>query len=283
MSALDEAAVIRALLQVPGVAAAHIDTSAEGEGLLQLDLTPAADEVLLAAAVRRVLRDRFGLGVAVERIETGADGGSRPAEIAGSGDPLAAVFQLRPALLAKAPQVAPNSPPPPPAASPTAPTPPPQATPGPASPTAPAARPPELDPAAPVAGVRPHVGRLQVSALELGAAVSIELTWAGASFGGGHTTVGKAEGPTTPEGVRRAVAEAALRAVNAEVGPKVRLDLGDFTVVPLGQHKVAVVRIILSSAAGVTALTGASDVRDDVRQALVRAILMATNRRLLPP
>jgi hypothetical protein len=273
VSALDEAAVIRALLQVPGVASAHIDTSGEGEGVLQLDLTPSADEVLLAAAVRRVLRDRFGLGVAVERIETGADDGLRPAEATGSGDPLAAVLQLRPAPLARAPHAPPPSPP---AALPPVPTPPP------APPTARATRPPEPDPAAPVAGVRPHVGRLQVSAQGLGAAVSIELTWADASVGGSHTTVGQAEGPTTPEGVRRAVADATLRAVNAEVGPNVRLDLGDFTVVPLGQHKVAVVRIILSSAAGVTALTGASDVRDDVRQALVRAILTATNRRLLP-
>jgi hypothetical protein len=56
--------VMLALRSVPGVAGADLEPDETGgPGLLRLDLAPDVDEVTVAAAVGRVLRERFGLQV----------------------------------------------------------------------------------------------------------------------------------------------------------------------------------------------------------------------------
>ena len=223
MAEVDEGVLLGALRSLPGVADAQLVA-----GNLQLDLTSDADEATVAAGVSRLLKDRFGLGIATP----------------GEGS-LAAVLQLRPA----------------PAASEAA-----------EFAVAP-------DPV-PAAASRARLGRLRLVPAELGIEVQVELTWQEPRE---HQTVGTADGPATSDGVRRAVAEAALRAVNLEIGDAVRLDVAEFAVAAVGAHKVAIVRVTWSGVSGITSLTGASDVRDDVRAALVRAVLAATNRKLTEP
>ena len=79
---LDRGALLAALQGVPGVASARLggdepdgtefpDSAASVAGLvglLRLDLAPGADEVVVATAVGRLLRDRFGLGVDTHRL-----------------------------------------------------------------------------------------------------------------------------------------------------------------------------------------------------------------------
>lgn len=220
---VDEAAVLGALRSLPGIADAQLTG-----GSLQLDLAPDADEADVAAAVARLLKDRFGLGIA-----TGA--GAALADVLPL-HPDGAGADWRPLRKADAP--------------------------------------------VPAAASRAALGRLRLVPSGLGVTVQVELSW---SAPNPHATVGVADGPATSEGVRRAVACAALDAVNREIGPDVRLDLADFAVSQVGGHKVAVVRVTWSGANGIAALTGASDVRDDVRAALVRAVLAATNRKLTEP
>lgn len=57
-------ALVDALCKVPGVGAAGLEPDGKGGwGLLHLDLLPGTDEIGVAAAVGRLLRERFGLGV----------------------------------------------------------------------------------------------------------------------------------------------------------------------------------------------------------------------------
>jgi len=70
----DPTALVAALCEVAGVAAAGIEPdpagairddgcAAEWPGLLRLDLTPGVDEAAVAMAAGRLLRERFGLGI----------------------------------------------------------------------------------------------------------------------------------------------------------------------------------------------------------------------------
>jgi len=264
VTSLDEAAVARSLLSVPGDIAARIDPEPDGPGTLIVDLAPGVDDTALGTAVSRLLRERFGLGVAVQRIEpVDATGQQGPTQY--DNDPMAAVLQLRPAPLSKAADSAPVPD-------------------WPASATSsPGLNPGAALPSAPKPGPRPKLGRLGLTQAGLGISAVVDLTWPGDVAVGPHRTVGEADGPATTDGVRRAVATATARCLTAELSPGVRVDLDDFTIATLGQRKVAVVRVIWSSAEGIVALTGASDVRDDVRQALVRAVLAATNRKVSRP
>lgn len=247
MTTPDADAVVRALLEVRGIADARIEPAPGTPGNLVLELTPDADSAAVAVAVRGLLRDRFGLGVAPEPARGGAPGPS-------TDEVLAAVLHLRPVAEAESKRPAEAG-----------------------SPEEKPDRRPEPPPLGPGFGARPELGRLRLAPEGLGIAVAVELAWPD----GGDGSVGQASAPNTGDGVRRAVAEAALRAVNERLGQQVRLDLADLAVVPVGSHRVAVVRAVWSDAGGVVTVTGASDVRDDVRQAVVRAVLAATNRRLV--
>jgi hypothetical protein len=97
---------------------------------------------------------------------------------------------------------------------------------------------------------------------------------------GGRTAVGEARGMASPTGVHRAVATATLRAVERLVGDAVRVELEHLEITALGSERTVVVLLTLLTRTGSEPLTGAAAVRDDVRQAVIRATLDALNRRL---
>jgi hypothetical protein len=74
--------LVAALLRLPGVAAAALaDDESDGPGTLRLHLTATADDVAVATAVNRLLREHFGLAVDTDRIRVldAADPQYRPA------------------------------------------------------------------------------------------------------------------------------------------------------------------------------------------------------------
>ena len=71
MSISDHRDIVAALREVPGVAEADVEPDGEGDGLglLRLGLAPGVDEVEVASAVGRLLREKFGLGVDADRVQ----------------------------------------------------------------------------------------------------------------------------------------------------------------------------------------------------------------------
>jgi hypothetical protein len=121
---------------------------------------------------------------------------------------------------------------------------------------------------------RPSIKRMHLvsSGLEVTAAVTL-------GFGGG-TCIGEASGTATQSGVHRAVAVATLRSVEGLLGQAVRFELEHIEVAPTGRDRTVIVGITMLSSTGSERLTGAAAVREDVRQAVIRATLDALNRRL---
>jgi hypothetical protein len=206
----DYGEIVAALRAVPGVSDADVQPDADGGGLglLRLGLSPGVDEVEVASAVGRLLRDRFGLGVDADQVQLIED----------------------------------------------APTP---------------VVPPQY-------GRRPIISRMQLvsGGLDVQAIVSI---------GYRDTTVqGESTGTATQSGVHRAVASAALRAIEQLVDGMARFELEHVEVTTAGPDRTALVSVTMVSSAGTDRLTGSAVVREDARQAVIRAVLDSVNRRLEP-
>lgn len=163
----------------------------------------------------------------------------------------------------------------------TAPSPAPRMAPGPQP--APEAVPgPQLVPRTRSAGRHSAVGsrlvierlRFRSTNLEVHSAVTLGLA--------GRSAVGEASGAATSGGILRAVAAATLRAVEQLADAPVRVDVEHLERIATGPESTVVVWLTMLTASGSTRLTGAAAVRDDVRQAVVRATLDAVNRRLGP-
>ncbi len=124
------------------------------------------------------------------------------------------------------------------------------------------------------AALRPAITRMHLvsSGLEVTATVSLS--------SGERITAGEARGSASQSGVHRAVANATLRAVEELVDGQVRFELDHLEVSPMGNERTVVVALTLLSARGTERLTGAAAVREDVRQAVIRATLDALNRRV---
>jgi hypothetical protein len=249
---VDRQALVAALRAVRGVVDADVDPDdAGGLGTLRLDLEPGVDEVAVADQVSRVLRERFGLGVDSDRVEL-LEVDQEEVEEEVVAQPEAA--PAPPAPAATPPPAAakpePAAAPPPPAAAP----PPPAAAPAP-----PVTAPVAADTGTPVADAAWAASIEDVAetrsltmpvprATTRPALVKMHLVSAGFDVTAnvtlaaqGRVVTGQAQGMASPTGVHRAVATATLRAVERLVG---------------------------------------SAVRDDVRQAVIRATLDALNRRL---
>lgn len=127
---------------------------------------------------------------------------------------------------------------------------------------------------APRGAVRPAISRMHLvsSGLDVTAAVTLS--------SGDRTAVGEARGAASQSGVHRAVATATLRAVEDLVDGQVRLELDHLEITPMGSERTVVVSLSLLTPRGAERLTGAAGVREDVRQAVIRATLDALNRRL---
>ena len=124
------------------------------------------------------------------------------------------------------------------------------------------------------AGQRPAISRMHLvsSGLDVTATVTLSSR--------GRVATGEARGTASSSGVQRAVAHATLRAVEALLDGEVRFDLEHLEVNQLGSERTVLVTLSLLSARGTERLTGAAGVREDVRQAVIRATLDALNRRL---
>jgi hypothetical protein len=125
-------------------------------------------------------------------------------------------------------------------------------------------------------GKRPIISRMQLvsSGLDVTAAVSL-------SYRDG-TVRGEATGTATQSGVQRAVATASLRAIELLIGSSARFELEHVEITRSGPERMALVSVTMVSTGGTDRLTGSAVVREDARQAVIRAALDAVNRRLEP-
>lgn len=121
---------------------------------------------------------------------------------------------------------------------------------------------------------RPAIARMHLVSSGLDVTASVTLS------SGEAQATGEARGAASQTGVHRAVATATLRAVEELVGGQVRFELDHLEVTPMGTERTVVVALTLLTGRGAERLTGAAGVREDVRQAVIRATLDALNRRL---
>jgi hypothetical protein len=243
----DHRDLVAALLGVPGVAAAAVEPLGGGPGTLRQQLVSGADEVDVAGAVNRLLRSRFGLAVDADRVRV--LGGTGPASAGLAGTPAVA-----------APQPAPEAEP-----SDTV------------DERANAVDEPAAEPASSrAASGRLVIDRVQLVSAGLGVTVSVTLR------AGDRSVVGEAEGAATATALHRSVAEATLRAVEAVVDQKVRFALEHLEIASTGEERTALVVVSMLTERVTQRLSGASVVRDDVRQAVIRGVLAAVNRRIEP-
>ncbi|HEU5033421.1 MAG TPA: hypothetical protein VFT62_01555 [Mycobacteriales bacterium] len=123
---------------------------------------------------------------------------------------------------------------------------------------------------------RPVVSRMQLVSSGLDVTATVELTY--------HQQLvrGESTGTATQSGVHRAVAAATFRALEELVEKKARFEVDQVDVTTNGAERTATVVVTMVSTNGTDRLVGAAMVRDDVRQAMMRAALDAVNRRIQP-
>jgi hypothetical protein len=130
-------------------------------------------------------------------------------------------------------------------------------------------------PAVPVqrSAERPAISRMHLVSSGLEVTVTVTLSAAGRSV------VGESRGSASQVGVQRAVANATLRAVEQLLDGVARFELDHLEVTQIGAERTVLAGVAMLSAQGSERLTGAAGVREDVRQAVIRATLDALNRR----
>lgn len=121
---------------------------------------------------------------------------------------------------------------------------------------------------------RPAIQRMHLvsSGLDISASVTLGFEE--------RSAVGEAQGTATQSGVQRAVALATLRSCETLIDGKARFELDHLEVTQTGRDRTVVVGVTLVTQGGSERLTGAAVVREDVRQAVIRATLDSLNRRL---
>jgi hypothetical protein len=125
-------------------------------------------------------------------------------------------------------------------------------------------------------GHRPVISRMQLVSSGLDVSASVSLTFQGTVVRGEST------GTATQSGVQRAVAAASLHAIEQLISSRARFELEHVEVTASGRDRTALVSVTMVSGAGTDRLTGSAIVREDARQAVIRAVLDAVNRRLEP-
>lgn len=253
MTVSDHRDLVSALLGVPGVAAAAVEPVEHGPGTLRLQLAPGADEVDVAGAVNRLLRSRFGLAVDAERVRVLEESAAGP-----SGPPLQQDVRDQSADDAPA------------ASRPDQPAPARNGrAPGPTG----SADLPEVTVTRPG---RLVIERVQLVSAGLGTSVAVSLGL------DGRSVEGAAEGTSTTGSLLRSVATATLRAIEKIVGTEARFDVEHVEIATTGSDRTALVVVTMVTGRATQRLSGASVVREDIRQAVIRAVLAAVNRRLEP-
>jgi hypothetical protein len=128
----------------------------------------------------------------------------------------------------------------------------------------------------PVFRKRPAIQRMHLVSSGLDVTATVTLSF------NGQVAEGDATGTATQSGVQRAVSLATLRAVEQLLAKPARFELEHIEVTPTGRDRTVVVALTMLGRGGSERLTGAAAVREDVRQAVIRATLDALNRRLEP-
>jgi hypothetical protein len=123
---------------------------------------------------------------------------------------------------------------------------------------------------------RPAIQRMHLISSGLDVTATVTLSY------NGTVSQGEATGTATQSGVQRAVALATLRSVEQMLNSPARFELEHIEVAPTGRDRTVVVALTMLGRSGSERLTGAAAVREDVRQAVIRATLDALNRRLEP-
>lgn len=123
---------------------------------------------------------------------------------------------------------------------------------------------------------RAVISRMQLVSAGLEITATVELNHSGRLVSGSST------GTATQSGVHRAAASAALRALEELVGDRARFELEHVELTSAGTERTALASVTMISSAGTDRLTGSAVVREDVRQAVIRAVLDAVNRRVDP-
>jgi hypothetical protein len=269
----DHRDLVAALLGVPGVAAASVEPQGGGPGTLRLQLSSGADEVDVAGAVNRLLRSQFGLAVDADRVRVLEQTGGRADPSAPATPQLATVAPLAPVAAArgrgaKAPPSATSEP----EADGDTSDQPDTATAGTPSGPDPAGRPLGV----PLSHRRLVIERVQLVSADLGVTVSVGLR------SGQQSYAGESEGAATTSALLRSIAAATLRAVEQVIAGAARFDVEHVEIASTGEEQTALVVVSMVTARGNQRLSGASVVRDDARQAVIRAVLAAVNRRLGP-
>jgi len=266
-----QATLLDALRAVPGVAAADLepDDRPEGAGTLRLQLAAGADEIAVATSVNRVLREQFGLAVDAGRVQVVEE--SVPLAPAASESTVAPAATDPSIALPQAPVSSAEAP-----VRPTL-----TAVPGYHEPEAV----PTLSTEHDIEGLTPEliestrpprilIQRMQLVSSGLGVTTSVSLSWLGQAH------LGESSAAATPTSVHRSVATATLRALEEVVGSAARFELEQLEINQLGPDRAVVVVVAMLTKMGSERLTGVSVVREDVRQAVIRATLDALNRRL---
>jgi hypothetical protein len=123
---------------------------------------------------------------------------------------------------------------------------------------------------------RVTIDRVKMVTANLGVVATVQLGLDGSVY------EGSAEGAATVGSVHRSVATAALRAIESVVDGRVRFDVEHLEVAVAGRDRTVLVVLTMVTGRGTERLSGASVVREDVRQAVIRAVLAAVNRRIEP-
>ena len=246
MTVSDHRDLVTALLGVEGVAEAAVERGDDDDdlGSLRLQLMPGADEVAVAGAVNDLLRARFGLAVDTDRVRVLEEEAGTPTDL----DELDQ--RDEPDLTSVV-------------------------APGPPSPLT-AVRTPHLPQVHMARPGRLTIRRVQMLTTGLGVVATVQLGLEGEVY------EGTAEGAATVTSVHRSVAIATLRAVESVVDGRARFEVEHLEVAISGLDRTALVVITMLTGRASERLSGASVVREDIRQAVVRAVLAAVNRRLEP-
>lgn len=123
---------------------------------------------------------------------------------------------------------------------------------------------------------RPVISRMHLVSSGLAVTAQVSLSYHD------RTVTGESGGTATQTGVNRAVATASLHALEELLGGKARFEVDHVEVAPVGRERTVLVSVTMVSGSGTDRLTGSAVVREDVRQAVIRAALDSVNRRLGP-
>lgn len=123
---------------------------------------------------------------------------------------------------------------------------------------------------------RPALCQLRLTLDRLHASASVTLSYRG------ELSEGHGLGTMTDVGLWRAVALATLRSLQQLVAEKAHFELDEVAVRESGERAVVFVSLLMLDRERTERLAGVARVRDDVRQAVIRAILNSTNRRVSP-